>query len=468
MELFFNILVIVNIIVALFNSYVYLKNWKKGLLLYFLLACLWPVTRIHGMVISYEILGFCFLIPSIAFRIFRFRDVAWKKELIFYAIWIFLLGISTLISVGRHHTSTNFILLFSYFRYFVLSLLLLQENTIKDYLGKFFGIVVPINMIVCLLQVYVPNSYRFFCRLFVKRDDILPHIAANGGDYGRLYGTFSICTQLAIFALISTTFYLIQYLFRENSRKNLIYLTMSVILGIGSACKAYFLGSVILILYVICGVIIVKLIQVIKKKPISILKKPDFKQMVQIVAAVLVVGFCTVSFSDSVYIQYYWNASFANFAKSMGVRFSGLSNMDSLPEDALLPEEELSEEGLSEQPIGTTIDMLSSLDTLERIVGVGATRPYQEFVGDSEWLMLYHHTGIVGIMILAIWLILMLVSSLKRLQVDHVIYVGFTIFVAIGLLMISSVLGTMVLSHVMADRKDDHWQSLLLDGKASG
>ena len=112
--------------------------------------------------------------------------------------------------------------------------------------------------------------------------------------------------------------------------------------------------------------------------------------------------------------------------------------------------------------------MLSSLDTLERIVGVGATRPYQEFVGDSEWLMLYHHTGIVGIMILAIWLILMLVSSLKRLQVDHVIYVGFTIFVAIGLLMISSVLGTMVLSHVMADRKDDQWQSLLLDGKASG
>ena len=93
MELFFNILVIVNIIVALFNSYVYLKNWKKGLLLYFLLACLWPVTRIHGMVISYEILGFCFLIPSIAFRIFRFRDVAWKKELIFYAICIFLLGI---------------------------------------------------------------------------------------------------------------------------------------------------------------------------------------------------------------------------------------------------------------------------------------------------------------------------------------------------------------------------------------
>lgn len=456
MDIIMKFLILVNVIVAFCNSYIYFKDWKKGLFIYCILACLWPLTRIGNIILSYEILGFCFLLPSVFFRFLRFRDIIWRKEIFLYIIWVIYILVVTLVSVLRHGANINFILIFSYFRYCILLLLFLQENIAKNYLKYFFEILVPINFIVCLIQAYIPGSYIVFCNLYVKRQDIIPHIEANAGNYGRLYGTFSICTQLSIFALMATVFYSVYYLFKNNSAKTLLYLIISIIIGIGSASKMYFLGSFVLILYLICGIMLVKIVNIAKRKRVIFLKKVDLMKFIQICCGILLIVFCTITFSKSVYIKYYWDASFANFTKSMGNRFAGITNFEE-PDDSEIDSQLLP----FDESTGTTVDMLSSLDKIDRIIGVGATRPYNEFVGDSEWLMLYHHSGIVGICILSIWILLIVFHCLKNMQVDTTIYICLIILGAIGLLLISSIIGIMILSYIIANQKNKEWLELL-------
>lgn len=460
MDLIMKFLILINVIVAFCNSFVYFKDWKKGLFIYCVLACLWPVTRFGNITLSYEILGFCFLLPSIFFRFLRFHDIIWRKEIFLYIVWALYILVVTLVSVVRHCISINIILIFSYFRYCILLLLLLQENIAKNYLKYFFEILVPINFIVCLIQAYIPGSYIVFCNLYVKRQDIIPHIEANAGNYGRLYGTFSICTQLSIFALMATAFYIVCYLFKNNGTKTLLYLIMSIIIGIGSACKMYFLGSFVLILYLICGIILVKIIHIVKRRHVGILKKINLLKFIEICCGILLIAFCTITFSKSVYIKYYWDASFANFTKSMQTRFAGITNFEEA-DDSETDSQPFPFEEEFDEPTGTTVDMLSSLDKIERIIGVGATRPYNEFVGDSEWLMLYHHSGIIGICILGIWILLIVFHCLKSMQVDTTLYIGLIILGAIGLLLISSIIGIMILSYIIANQKNKEWLELL-------
>lgn len=520
MDIVMKILLPINIIVVLFNCAVYLKDWKKGIFLYFILSYVWPLTRIANTAISYEILGFVFLFPAILGRLISLRNFVLKKSIIIFEMFSAAMILSTIVSAIRHNTSINYILLFAYFRFNVLLLLLLQEDMITNRLKDFFGILVPINFIACLIQVYVPNSYVFFCNLYTKREDAIALILRNNGIYTRLYGTFSISTQLAVFSLLATSFYAIRFLFRNNDLKTLSYLTMSIIMGIGSACKSFFLGSTMLAAYLIIGILIIASINKIKKRRIYFLKKLSMKKNLQIIVALSLIILCTKSFSNTVAIEYYFKASFSNFEHSMEVRFSGLRQADNgagnnsfiAKINKNINEEEMQsvrctrqqtlkqgiiaamhinaignikemisklvfeaeKEGMVIQaaalgqkakvtvPQGTTVGMTASLDRMERLIGVGATTPYNEFVGDSEWIMFYHYAGIIGIALIGIWLFDLIAKALKRLQVDSIIYIALVILGATGLSMISSLMGTMIIAYVITNINSDEWRNRLV------
>lgn len=357
------IFIIVTLLFLLKNKY------EKALTFYLIFSIISPMINLKGIKISYEILMF---IPILISAILNKR-IKKDRNLITIYVYILLLLFSTMLSLNKYNTTILFTNLFGIIRNFIIILLIINCKAIN--LNKILAPVIYVNTLICTFQLIFPNSIQIFDKLYSKNFSTYLEYNVNLGTFTRLTGTFYTPILLGLTSLIAFSYYY-KCIIYSYKKKEAILCVLSLICGVFSMSKTFLLGFVFIILLEL----ILSLLE--KKKKSAIIIRSIFIIAIIVVFIILVDFMKKKGFGIEWYLEYYKNP------------FQAFTTRYSNQNGALIRVKEV---------------ILKNL-----LLGVGATNPFGEFVGDSSILLILHNVGIIGFIIYSMFLIKSIIYYVKN------------------------------------------------------
>lgn len=346
--------------------------------------------------ISYEIIGFCGIVLCACVQGgLRKKNFIFNKIYLFPVIYSFIYTVSTVISATMHHTAVYWTALFGVWRLTLLFIFFTQEIWDERLWEHFLNIIIAVNSISVLVQVLFPCSFYFFEDYYIKQSYVITWFEETCNCiYRRTFGLTSMPSILSYMCTIAMIHYLCKYIKTDMKVKDYFFLTLSIVCGISTAMKASFLGIVVCVMAV---VIIAFFFQ--KKDKVKYIYWSKIKT---ISLAIIIIIVCISGY----------------FLDMRGVAVSEYIKKSINIIAALQTRYDMSMFGYEGEVYETAMRQIEVLESYENLVGVGATTPYGESVRDSEWFMMIHNAGIIGMLLIALWIGILLKISFRDRNIE--------------------------------------------------
>lgn len=373
---------------ALINSFFFIRDFNKGVVIFFIICFIGPNFILFNHSITYELFFGLFLI--VAFLMWMKNNTIRISAIhILLLLYFLILVISTAISINKYYVSTELIALLGTGR-IILFIVILTQFSIRDNktVEKIIFPVLIVNVFFSFIQIIFPSSIKVFAHLYGKESLIPLLYYADIGFLNRAVGSFGSPINLGAFALLCLAYFWGKILAGYKTKINMVGLCLSIICGLLSCTKTFLFGSPIII---ICGFLVSLLLG-------ERIKMPRIKQVLFFLlftSGAILIGGWTYSFAIArgIPLNYY----FGLLSKPLQA-FNSRYNT----EEGILS---LTRFVIEENPI----------------MGVGKTIPFGEFIGDSFYFVLIHDTGILGTIIFGLIFIVAVVYVVKQKSLSKIL-----------------------------------------------
>ena len=372
------VLVIINIFMLVIHS-------RKAISFFMICALTAPVARIGSLNLSYDLI---MLMPLILWYLGN-RGKLETTTYINKRLLVLFLGVlclSSLYSVAVINAKFNQIDLLGYIR-FVLYFYMLSRMVSQIDIRKTLYAIVVINFVVIIIELIMPNSNRFVYELWGK---------SNANAFNTLYevkrypGTFNNVLPASFFMLIMFIFSYYYSSVRTRSKYDMFVCCLSVICGMLNVTKTFLLG------FPICFFLMILFIN-----RFHVRSKNKNNTLNRVIALIIVLGAAYLMFG-------YLSNNNYEFARYINL----IVNRDVI--------------STRYGSTGVLNDMFEIFKA-HPIFGVGCTVVNGEFVGDSQFVTILHHTGVSGLLVFSFFLVSKLVRSYQLHDVIGVVSLLVTI-----------------------------------------
>lgn len=396
-------LVLANSIIGIFGKR------KLALLIYITLAIIAPITNIFGAKVSYEILGF---FPLLFFYLISKKSRKVSKISIYLISYFSIFILSTLVSNLIHSPRNEFLAIFGVARMILLFLIFIDDTKNLNIIKKALQIALFTNILAMIMQFILPNAVEIFNKLYVKESSTAISWFLQVGRFTRLTGTFTNTAPAGYFFLVVLAIHLVEYT-KTRSKFNAVIIIVSLIGGLATVSKTFYIGCPILLLANFI------LYTSMKSKEKNSVKGLDFKKPAIIIITVLGIilfnNFTSNKLSTSYYIEN------LGLSKIFVSRYSAQSGV-----------------------LMETIDVIK--DNL--LIGVGATKISNEFVGDSLYVSILHGTGLLGLIIIGFLMIKLTLTNIKKANRQNLLLLVCILMIGFATTTLFNILGMLVLAFV--------------------
>ena len=268
--------------------------------------------------------------------------------------------------------------------------LLLCEEEIENIENAYFDtlkIVVIINLIVIVLQIFIPQVAAKLLDAFFYNDDSLNQIdaIAQGGGYVRYTGIYNYPSILGSVMLIC----LISFLYCKNLRHRAFFVGITLITGVASMSKSFYLGlAIVLILWTLMNF------------KLNDLKTTLMSVVVAITSSEIYIFRDAIYLwlrSKNAYLAYYFSCVF-NLSMSLSTRYDASS--------------------------GNTTAMLSMAKE-HIVIGYGPLSVYGEVLQDSAFAIILHNGGIIALLIIELSYASLFINKVRlKRKCDEMLIIG--------------------------------------------
>jgi len=403
-------------LIVLANTVICYRNFNAGLFFYIIGAFTFPNIYFANYIVSYEISAF---IPVFVLflRSYRTKKVKISNTLILlYMNFILLIGAS-LISINLYDTNISWLSMLGTLRPLLIFFMIFQVMRVsKDYLEKILLTVICINMILVIIQIIFPQSVEMFYNFYFKESLIPLEVFLKMGRFTRVTGSFGTPVNLGIFSLISFTFFYVKLLELELREEIIIGLICSILCGFSSLTKTFIIGMPIILISTIIAIIIFPLkikIKISSKKMVRLL-------VIVMLVAIMAVGFFQVATKQGFYVNYYFEYLLKPL-KALEARYN-----------------------LDESVLSLTIKAIKN----NFLIGVGMTKPFGEFIGDSAYVMLVHNTGLLGSILFVLIIGILIHKSLVKRNLAALMIIVALMLSGVSTPCFFSLVGIIIISYI--------------------
>lgn len=432
--------IVIGGILVVINMIIYLKDQKRGLIAYILMACSVPLSVFRGHKISYEILGFIGIFSCWTLMAIVKRRAVFRKIYIFPLSFMGVYSIATLISAIKYETGIYWTALFGCYRLMLLFILFTQVQWERKLWKQFMDFYIIINGIFVTIQVVFPTVFPLFAKFYIKNEEWMSQLfyLTWSESFARAFGTASTPSLLSYVAIVAFVLYLCRFLTNHMITRDYIIWGLAIICGAGSATKAFFMGSIL------CAggalVICFWFSKLDKKKYIELKKN-------SIIMAVLMLACVCVS---SIYMDSQGVMVLNYIKKSINVVAALETRYDmSFVQDIVRTEDE---EGSEKEDVyvapQSAMYQIEVLQSYEKLIGVGATTPYGENVWDSGWFEIIHNAGMIGIIMMVGWVASYVVVSYRKRSIEMLLYEMMLYVLGLAICSIMQFLGILLMAWV--------------------
>ncbi len=369
---------IINIFLLLLVTYYGFKDIKTSVLIYIVGTFIAPVLRVNGLELSFDIWCFplifvCYMLKKRNFVFVRHGEVSLIPYLFVYLVlssvnaMVFNCGLS----VATIYATIRFIVL-------IKMIIDLSEGQLISFIDKALGIIILINAVCAIIQMMNIVPVETFYDLYYK-ETMKPLLnQLEVGYFNRAYGTTAGPVILGGIASLTYTFYLSVYVSgKYNVKRNVLKIVACIICGILALSKTAILAFPIITLYTMVMCTITNE----SKKALGLLK-----------AVMLIFVGTTV-----LYFVVPWMEK-EGFAIAYYLKF--------LTEPL---------EALSSRYDSNSGQLAEAMAIIEQnfLFGVGHATFNGVFIGDSVYIVLLYHTGLVGLISYLLPFVIVLFRSIK-------------------------------------------------------
>ncbi len=395
------------------NVFACFKNLESGLLFYIIGSFVLPNVHLNNVIITYANFAF---IP--VFLIFLFSVVISKNKITITPVYVLfltnflLLILASFISVSLYSVKLSYGSLLGNFKLILMLPVFgfLMRNS-KEEIKKIFVFVIGINILVALIQLAFPKSVPIFYSFYYKESLTPLSYFLSIGRFTRATGTFGSPISLGVFSLIAFSYFYSNLLKLETDRATVFGVLASLFSGILTLSKVFLIGvPIIMFIGIILRVIFFR-----KNK--KLMPKSETSIVLLVIVVIIFIPIIFVVMAQKGFPVMYYLKYLVHPFQSFSTRYSG-----------------------------DTGDLISAIKIFKEnfLIGVGATAPLNEFIGDSTYVLILHNTGLLGAFSFVILIFVLLLKSFRRLEAllmfISLILSGFAIsafFCMLGVLIIS-------------------------------
>jgi hypothetical protein len=222
------------------NTLISFKKPEYGVASYLVLSFICPHLRFLGPAIPYEIAAFLPVVFACSYvSKFKFR---FRLEYFFFLSYLVFGIFSTCVSVWIHGANVLWIPIAGFIRVLVV-LILIREFLSTNTISKLLCVVIFVNMLVALSQVFMEGAIDITYKLYSKEigGGVLDQYMEEG-FIPRATGTLVSPVNLGVISLISFSVSYQRIISGFNSIYDKILLSSSIVTGIVSLSKTSIIG----------------------------------------------------------------------------------------------------------------------------------------------------------------------------------------------------------------------------------
>ena len=387
---------IVNLAFLLLVIYYGLRRVKIGVLIYCIGTFVVPIFRIGGLELSFDV--WCFPIVLAIYSI-KNKKIVFRNHFISLVPYAYVYIILSLINAIRFDCGISVATIYATIR-FILTIKIIDdvwEGEVFSFVDKAVGIVILANAICSIVQMANIIPVKVFYDLYYK-DTMTPLLTQlEIGSFNRAYGTTGSPVILGGIAAFTYAFYFSVFVSGKHKVKmNVLKMGACIICGVFALSKTAILAIPIISVYIFF----------ISVATGEIFKNKRFSKTLLLIA----IGAVGVLF------VFYWMRA-KGFAIDWYLKY--LKNPF-----AALDTRYNSESGI----LSETMDVISE----HILLGVGHANFNGVFIGDSSYIVLLYHTGIIGLFAYLFPYCIMLLRSIKRKDVVGSSLIVVFFLIAIG------------------------------------
>lgn len=423
------------LLIIVFIVILYIKrNYEKSLVVIGSLYIVSPVIKLSGNI------GFnpAYIITLTLILIFcveiKRKNIKLKKMQLGYLICtqlgafiIILAGIiSNNISIAN---ITHFIGSEQYIiGVFLLSVLHNRENinTEKCFLNTIL-IGIFVNVCFGFLQMFSVTIGGYLTKhlyTYEGKESQINDVIQGSKRFIRIMGTYYSPTVLGIFSLLASSYFLGSIAKDKHNKKNYIFYSFSLILGLFAFSKTVIIGVWFLLISLFIFLLINK----------DFMYKKKLKKIIKIVIMTFGVYLFVCIFASSIglgsFVRYYFFQA-SNLGTAMDSRYGNI--LESNTSSTFSSGTSLNSYIITNTPIYNSSTNSSDIandgnlkDAFEvflehPILGVGANPINGEFVGDSEYISILHNGGILCFLIYALFFLALLIKRFKENDIKSIL-----------------------------------------------
>lgn len=409
------------ILLVVGNTVVCLRRPRVGVALYALLALTAPHAAVAGVKLQYEIAALPFVLPAFFFGTPRFRR---GRRYGFLGAYLVLITASTIVSLLKYNASVEWIRYAGQVRWLVL-IALFVECLDRRWVEVVFLGALLINVVVAVVQVASPETVDVFLQLYGRESQGVLQRYASQGTISRAMGTMESPVNLGALSLLGFALGSARLLRRGRERVAWTLIVASVVCGLVSLTKTFYLGAPLLVIVILfLGLLPTHLTEYVRPGRISRLS---------------VNGLIAVALAAGIAYGAVW-------LRRMGLSVTYYASFLFSPREAFATRYD--EAG---GVLATTLDVIAD----NWLLGVGMTTPAEEFIGDSAYVVLLHHGGLVGLALFVAGLAALLRQIVRyRRWFDLVVLAGLVV-AGVGVPLVFYLMGALTVAYLLSNEHFD-------------
>lgn len=337
------------------------ESLSQSVLIYIIGTFIAPVLRICSSELSFDIIAFPILLLLYLSKGCTFKLSLFKESLVPYLICYILI---TLINALRFDASISIATLYAIIR-FIFTLYIIKntwKNRYAVFVDKVLQVVMPLNLICCVLQLANLVPVSVFYNFYYKASMTPLMACMQAGYFERGYGTFGSPVILGGISALSYGFYLSTNVLKQyNVKWNGVKVFVSALCGLMALSKTAIISIPITTVFVL----IMCFLFYGKNSAFSLAKTLGI-----MFAGVIVAGFVVLWLDSRGFFIKYYLGFLSNPLQALASRY-----------------------GSSSGNLSNTIGVISA----HPIFGVGHAQFQDVFTGDSTYIVLLYQTGIIGL-----------------------------------------------------------------------
>lgn len=409
------------ILLVVGNTVVCLRRPRVGVALYALLALTAPHAAVAGVKLQYEVAALPFVLSALFVGTRRLRR---GRHYGFLGAYLVLITASTIVSVLKYNASVEWIRYAGQVRWLILIALFVECLNRRWVEAILLGALL-INVVVAAIQVARPESVDVFLQLYGRESQGVLQRYASQSILPRGMGTMESPVNLGALSLLGFACGSARLVRGGRGRLAWALIVTSAVCGLVSLSKTFYLGApLLLIVILLLGFLPTHLSKYVRPVRISRL---------------FVNGLVTFALATGIAYGTVW-------LQRMGLSVTYYASFLFSPTEALA-----TRYGEAGGVLATTLDVIAD----NWLLGVGMTTPAEEFIGDSAYVVLLHHSGLLGLaMFVAGFTVMLRHIVLYRRRFDLVVLAALVV-AGVAVPLVFYLMGALTVAYLLSNEEFD-------------